>query len=94
VGAAGVPAATADPREVAAAVLTERRGYTVTAAQLWPGRGKPEVLARSAVSRLDGIGGIDDAARPARLRPRASGYASGAITRSFCRDHDRGGDPG
>src|SRR5579859_8123354 len=39
--------------EIAAAVLTERLGYTVTASQLWPGRPESAAPARSATSGLD-----------------------------------------
>src|SRR5579859_3889741 len=46
--------------EVAAAVLTERLGYSVTVAQLWPGRREPTGLACSATGQLDGLANIDD----------------------------------
>ena len=45
--------------DIAAVVLTERLGYTVTVAQLWPGRPEPGGLARSATSELDSVAGID-----------------------------------
>jgi hypothetical protein len=45
--------------DVAAAVLTERLGYPVSAAQLWPGRPEPDVAAPSAASELDSATGID-----------------------------------
>lgn len=47
------------PRVVAAA-LTERLGYEVTAAQIWPGRGEPAQPHRSAIDDLDVIGGVDE----------------------------------
>jgi hypothetical protein len=46
--------------DVAAAVLTERLGYTVTVGQLWPGRQESGAPARGAVQDLDGVGGVDD----------------------------------
>jgi len=49
--------------DVAAAVLTERLGYTVTAAQLWPGRHETGAHMRSATSELDSVASIDDLAR-------------------------------
>ena len=45
--------------DVAAAVLTERLGYTVTVAQLWPGSQEAGGLARSATDELDHLTGID-----------------------------------
>ena len=45
--------------DVAAAVLTERLGYTVTAAQMWPGRPENGGPARSAAGELDHLTGID-----------------------------------
>jgi hypothetical protein len=45
--------------DVAVAVLTERLGYPVTVAQLWPGRQEPGMPTRSAASELDGADGID-----------------------------------
>jgi hypothetical protein len=45
--------------DVAAAVLTERLGYAVTVAQLWPGRQEPGMPARSAASELDTAVDID-----------------------------------
>jgi hypothetical protein len=45
--------------DVAAAVLTERLGYTITVAQIWPGRQQPNGLARSATGELDRLIGID-----------------------------------
>jgi len=41
--------------DVAAAVLTERLGRSVTAAQLWPGRGEPTGGGQPATDRLDGV---------------------------------------
>lgn len=49
--------------DVAAAVLTERLGYTITAAQLWPGRQKPAEPERSAAGDLQAVVGIDDLLR-------------------------------
>jgi hypothetical protein len=49
--------------EVAAAVLSERLGYMVTAAELWPGRQEAAGLSRSATSDLDGVAAIDDLVR-------------------------------
>jgi len=49
--------------DVAAAVLTERLGYTVTAAQLWPGRHEAGGHTPSATSELDSVASIDDLAR-------------------------------
>jgi hypothetical protein len=49
--------------DVAAAVLTERLGYTVTVAQLWPGRHEPGAFTRGAIEDLDGVAGIDDLVR-------------------------------
>src|SRR5579859_5864032 len=49
--------------DVAAAVLTERLGYTVTPAQLWPGRAEPAGSTRTATSGLDGICGVDGLVR-------------------------------
>ena len=49
--------------DVAAAVMTERLGCTITAAQLWPGRGESAGLARSATSDLDCISGVDGLVR-------------------------------
>ena len=48
---------------IAAAVLTERLGYTVTVAELWPGRPEPSGLARTATGDLDGMTGVDDLIR-------------------------------
>src|SRR6266581_4489666 len=45
--------------DVAAAVLTERLGYTVTVAQLWPGRPGPAAPVRSAADELESVAGID-----------------------------------
>src|ERR1700733_5587619 len=39
--------------DIAAAVLSERLGYTVTAAQIWPGRQGAGGLAQDAASGLD-----------------------------------------
>src|SRR6266566_3358166 len=49
--------------DVAAAVLTERLGFTVTAAQLWPGRRESGDPRRSAADDLDGVTHIDDFVR-------------------------------
>jgi hypothetical protein len=49
--------------DVAAAVLSERLGYTVTAGQLWPGRLESGELRRSAADELDGVADIDDLVR-------------------------------
>jgi hypothetical protein len=49
--------------DVAAAVLTERLGFPVTAAQLWPGRGESGGPRRSAADDLDGVTHIDDFVR-------------------------------
>ena len=49
--------------DIAAAVLTDRLGFTVTPAQLWPGRREPGGLQRSAADDLDGVTHIDDFAR-------------------------------
>lgn len=49
--------------DIAAAVLTERLGYPITAAQMWPGRQEPGISARSAASELDAAVGIDDLLR-------------------------------
>jgi hypothetical protein len=49
--------------DVAAAVLSERLGYTVTAGQLWPGRQEPLGPRRSAAGELDGVADIDDLVR-------------------------------
>jgi hypothetical protein len=46
--------------DVAAAVLTERLGHTVTAAQLWPGRADTHEPTPSATSHLDGVADIDN----------------------------------
>jgi hypothetical protein len=48
---------------IAAAVLTERLGYTVTAAQLWPGRQEPRGPVRTATSELDRIADMDSLLR-------------------------------
>ena len=48
---------------IAAAVLTERLGYTVTVAELWPGRPEPSGLACTATGDLDGMTGVDDLIR-------------------------------
>lgn len=45
--------------DVATAVLSERLGYTVTAAQLWPGRQELRGPQRSATDRLDSVVDID-----------------------------------
>jgi len=45
--------------DVAAAVLTERLGYTVTAAQVWPGYRDPVSLTHSATSQLDSAASVD-----------------------------------
>jgi hypothetical protein len=44
-------------------VLTERLGYTVTVAQLWPGRPESGSLVRSAASGLDELTSVDDLIR-------------------------------
>jgi hypothetical protein len=44
--------------DLAAAVLTERLGFTVTAAAIWPGRDAP--AQRNAASGLDAITHVDD----------------------------------
>ena len=44
--------------DIAAAVLTERLGRTVTAAQLWPGRADPAGGERRATDGLDGVAGV------------------------------------
>ena len=49
--------------DVAAAVLTERLGYTVTVAQMWPGRQETGGAARSATDELDRLTGIDSLVR-------------------------------
>lgn len=48
---------------IAAAVLTERLGHSVTVAELWPGRPEPGGRARTATGDLDGITGVDDLMR-------------------------------
>lgn len=45
--------------DIAAAVLTERLGYTVTVAQLWPGRQEPRGHVRTATGELDGLADVD-----------------------------------
>jgi hypothetical protein len=45
--------------DIAAAVLSERLGYTVTAAQLWPGRQGAGGPPQDAASGLDGVAGLD-----------------------------------
>jgi hypothetical protein len=49
--------------DIAAAVLTERLGHTVTVSQLWPGRSEPGVLVRDAASDLDAVTTVDDLIR-------------------------------
>lgn len=49
--------------DVAAAVLTERLGYTVTVAQLWPGRPESGSPGRGAAEDLDSVTGVDDLVR-------------------------------
>jgi len=49
--------------DIAAAVLTDRLGFTVTPAQLWPGHREPGGPHRSAADDLDGVTHIDDFAR-------------------------------
>lgn len=46
--------------DVVAAVLSERLGYEITPAQLWPGRDEPAKPLRSAVNGLDTVCGVDD----------------------------------
>jgi len=53
--------------DVAVAVLTERLGYSVTAAQLWPGRPEPDGLACGAAGGLDGVVSVDDLIRELSL---------------------------
>ncbi|WP_432824747.1 hypothetical protein [Dactylosporangium sp. CA-092794] len=48
--------------DVAAAVLTDRLGFTVTVEQLWPGRG-PAHGGRSAATGLDTVTHLDDLVR-------------------------------
>jgi len=48
---------------IAAAVLTERLGYTVTVGELWPGRPDPGGLACTATGDLDGMTSVDDLIR-------------------------------
>ena len=45
--------------EIAAAVLTERLGYTVTVSHLWPGRQEAGALVRGAASDLEGLTSVD-----------------------------------
>jgi hypothetical protein len=49
--------------DVAAAVLSERLGCTVTAAQLWPGRQEASGFPQDAASGLDDVAGLDDMIR-------------------------------
>jgi hypothetical protein len=49
--------------DIVAAVLTERLGYTVTVAELWPGRPGAGGPMRTATGDLDGIAGVDDLMR-------------------------------
>src|SRR5512142_2274723 len=49
--------------DLAAAVLTERLGFAVTAAQLWPGRHRPDEPMQGAAAGLDGLGRVDDLVR-------------------------------
>ncbi len=49
--------------DVAAAVLSERLGYTVTAGQMWPGRQDPRDLPQDAASGLDAVARLDDMIR-------------------------------
>ncbi len=49
--------------DVAAAVLTDRLGRTVTVDQLWPGRGQAATMQRSAVTGLDAVTHVDDLVR-------------------------------
>jgi hypothetical protein len=49
--------------DVAAAVLTERLGFTVTADQLWPGRGGPSSVGQPAANGLDAVTHVDDLVR-------------------------------
>jgi hypothetical protein len=82
---------------VAAAVLTERLGHTVTVAQLWPGRAEPDRLVLGAASGLDDVAGIDDLARElSQLTVTAGtpqspvGEASGADLTAAVLDQFRG----
>jgi hypothetical protein len=58
-GAAGLSTACPVP-DVAAAVLTDRLGFTVTADQLWPGKGGPSSAGQPAANGLDAATHIDD----------------------------------
>jgi hypothetical protein len=46
--------------DIAAAVLSERLGYEVTASQLWPGRSEPTGSTYDATQNLGSIHGVDD----------------------------------
>jgi hypothetical protein len=52
--------------DLVAAVLTERLGYSVTVAQVWPDHPASGAVARSATAGLDGIASADDLVRELR----------------------------
>lgn len=49
--------------DAAAAVLSERLGYAITVAQLWPGREDPGTLARGAIDELNHVTDVDGLVR-------------------------------
>jgi len=53
--------------DIAAAVLTDRLGSTVTVDQLWPGRDRGSPEQRSAANGLDGVTHVDDLVRELSL---------------------------
>ncbi|NIL57891.1 hypothetical protein [Salinispora arenicola] len=53
--------------DIAAAVLTDRVGYAITADQLWPGRSRTASAPRSAAAGLDALTHIDDLMRELSL---------------------------
>ncbi|MEH1013450.1 hypothetical protein V6U90_10085 [Micromonospora sp. CPCC 206060] len=53
--------------DIAATVLTDRLGYTVTVDQMWPGRSGTASVARSAAAGLDTVTHIDDLVRELSL---------------------------